>query len=237
MKYAICLFAAAAVLLAAGTNYAATLSASYGWEDGSGTILGSFGNIADVANVSSGDEVSADVVITQGVTPNSGTQMLTVSEDPHASTPQAYIAYIEGLSDGDTVDASYYGWDSTPSGSPSLRIWAHWAFNGDATSYDGSAGGNSTYTDGSGWGQVSQSYTVADGHESLVIEARLYSSPSTGDVASSYFIDDLAISATFGDDSGRITTPGGMIQIPEPASVAMMLLAGLGLVGFRRRVR
>ncbi len=236
MKYAICLFAAVAMLLAASTAYAATLSASYGWEDGSGTILGSFGNVVSPANVSSGTESDPSGVLTATVTPNSGSQMLTVSESPHSSTPQAYLAYVEGLSEGDTVTASFYGWDSTASASPSLRIWGHYAYNGDVLSYAGSAGGNDTYTDGSGWGQASWSWTMPAGQEALVVEGRLYSTPSTADPATTtYFIDDLAIEVEFADGSGRITTPGGTIAIPEPSAVALMLLAGLGLVGLRRR--
>jgi hypothetical protein len=237
MKYAICSFAVAVMMLAAGQGYAATLSTSYGWEDGSGTILGSFGNLVNDANVTSGDEVSNSTTIYAGVTPNSGTQMLTVSESPHASTPQAYLAYVEGLSEGDTVTASFYGWDSTSGGSPSLRIWGHYATNGDVNSYTLSAGGNDTYTDGGtgGWSQVSYSWVIPAGQEALVVEGRLYSSPSTADPAlSSYFIDDLTVEVNFGGGAGQITTPGGTtaISVPEPTAVVLsvLALAGLGLV-------
>ncbi len=85
---------------------------------------------------------------------------------------------------GDEVTASFNGWDSTPDASPSMRIWGHWAANDDITSYAGSAGGNNTYTDGSGWNEVSHTWTVPDPQDdefALVIEARLYSYPSTSD--------------------------------------------------------
>ena len=235
MRNVICLFAAFAVLAVAGTSFAATLSATYGWEDGSGTILGSYGNLANPANVSSGSEISAASVITPSVTPYSGSQMLTFSEDPHDSTPQAYLAYIEGLDAGDVVTASFYGWDSTPSASPSLRIWGHYAEEGDALSYTGSASGNTAYTDGNGWGLVSWSWTIPSGQSALVVEGRPYSSPSTGATYSTYFIDDISVEVTGADETTTITFAGVETVVPEPSTIAMMLLAGLGLVGVRRR--
>lgn len=229
--------AAIAAGLMATAAQAAVLSTTYGWEDGTGTILSKYpadpgSNLVGEANVTTGDEVSNSVTIYQGVTPNTGSRMLTVSESPHSGTPQAYIAYIENLSAGDTITASFYGWDSTGSnGSPSLRIWGHWADNGDVNSYQTSASGNNTYTDGSGWSQVSWSWTNTSGYEALVIEARLYSSPSTADPATTtYFIDDLAVEVTSSTGNALITTPGG--TVPEPASLALM---GLGAVAMLRR--
>ena len=95
---------------------------SYSWEDGTGTILGSYGNVSSPGNVE----------VTGGVSPYDGTRMLTVSESPMGGTPHAYIAFIENLSPGDQVTASFYGWDET-SGAPSLRIWGGYASNGDIT--------------------------------------------------------------------------------------------------------
>ena len=135
---------------------------TYSWEDGTGTILGSYGNLSDAANVGT----------TSGVSPYDGSRMLTVSESPISGTPHAYIAFIENLSPGDQVTASFYGWDNAPS-APSLRIWGGYAANGDITVYQGSAGGNGTYTDGSGWSQVDHSWTIDEEQEALVIQARL----------------------------------------------------------------
>ena len=152
-----------AVSLATKTS-AATFSTSYDWEDGPGTILGSFGNVTAVANVTSGTELGDNVSLGP-VSPYAGNHMLTASEDPHTGTPQTYLAYIEGLEPGDVVNASFWGWDSTSGASPSQRIWGHYALNGDVNSYAGSAGGNSAYTDGSGWSQVSFSWTIPSGQE------------------------------------------------------------------------
>ncbi len=174
---------------------------NYGWEDG-GTLLGSYGNLVNPLNVAGGMDGSTPVA------PHSGNAMLQVTESPHSSTPQAYVAFIENLTDGDVVDASYWGWDSTPGASPSLRIWAHYAVSGDINSYEGSASGSTTYTDGSGWGQVSYSWTFDSSggtRDALVIEARLYSTPSTCDTCSTdFWIDDLQVTAP---DTAAVNTP------------------------------
>lgn len=186
----------------------------YSWEDG-GTILSFYGNLANPANVSSGSdpgtnnqEPSYDPPLT--VLPRTGTGMLEVMEDPHSSTPQAYVAYIEYLTEGDIVTASFYGWDSTEGTSPSLRVWGHYALNGDIDSYTGSAGGNADYTVGvlnGQWSQVQYTWTVDAGQEALVVEARLYSTPSTSDVHNTnYWIDDLQVTAP---DSAVINIPAG----------------------------
>ena len=117
---------------------------SYSWEDGTGTILGSYGNLADPANVGT----------TSGISPYDGSRMLAVSESPIDGTPQAFIAWVTDLSAGQDIEACFYGYDTTPSSAPSLRIWGSWSANDDINSYQGSADGNNDYTDGSGWGQV-----------------------------------------------------------------------------------
>jgi hypothetical protein len=217
MRTALCLVSALGLLV----SIAPAAQYDYGWEDG-GTILGSFGNLVDPTNVSGSQTGQAgDAGTYECPGPNSGTYYLHVAEEPHSSTPQAYIAYIENLTDGDVIDASYFGYDVTPDASPSLRIWAHYALSGDVNSYAGSAGGNDTYTAGTGWDQVAWSWTFdSDGgtRDALVIEARLYSAPSTGEYRTDYFIDDVSVTAP---DTAMVTFA------PEPASLLLLGLAGL----------
>lgn len=173
--------------------------AAYGWEDGA-TILGSYGNLTAPMNVSSGQGGT--------VTPHSGSAMLQVTEFPHSGTPQAFVAFIENLTDGDIITASFYGWDDTPGASPSMRIWGHWADSGDVGSYQGTAGGNSSYTAGTGWEQVSHTWTYSSAlitGDALVVEVRLYSTPSTSATASTdYWVDTLVVEAP---DTAVINVP------------------------------
>ncbi len=171
---------------------------SYSWEDGTGTILGSYGNLADPANVGT----------TSGVSPYDGSRMLTVSESPIDGTPQAFIAWVTDLSAGQDITACFYGYDTTPSSAPSLRIWGSWTANDDINSYQGSADGNNDYTDGSGWGQVCHTFSTNqenwDSDEALIIQARLYSS-SSGPDPTVYFIDLVEVTAP---GSATVNYPG-----------------------------
>ena len=174
---------------------APAMAATYGWEDG-GTILGSYGNLVNPLNVT--DPV------------HGGSHALQVSESPIGGTPQAYVAFIEGLTDGDEISGSFWGWDDTEGASPSLRIWGHYAVSGDVTSFAGSASGSSTYTTGTPedpWDQVSHTWTFDSGggtRDALVIEARLYSS-SSGPDPQDYWIDDIEVTTT--SSTATITFP------------------------------
>lgn len=226
MKVVVALSISALLLASTGAG-AATVN--YGWEDGVGTILGSFGNLVDDTNVSGVQpRIEGGLAVADVPGPNSGSRYLHVAENPHASTPQGFLAFIENLAEGDVVDASFFGYDTTLGSSPSMRIWGHWALNGDVTSYDGSAGGNTTYTGDviSGWEQVSQTWTVPAGKQALVVELRLYSTPSTSDPNhTDFFADDLSVTAP---NSASITVA------PEPASLSMLALGGLAILRRRR---
>ncbi len=206
----------------------------YGWED-SGTILSSYGNLVNPANVTMGSDPGTNnenpsYIPALTVLPRTGGAMLEVIEDPHSGTPQAFVAFIENLSEGDQVTASFYGWDSTEGASPSMRIWGHYALNGNVDSYEGSAGGNDTYTTGllnGQWSQVDYTWTVEAGKEALVIELRLYSTPSTGPNSTNYWIDDLHIDAP---DAATVNipgpvqptnTPGGPTYTPVPTDTPL----------------
>ena len=156
-------FLAIAALLYTANSFGA-LSWSYGWEDGTGTALGTYGN----AIVSNSMEQAYE-----------GTHSLKLIEDPLNGTPQAFVWWVTGLQDGDGIFADFYVYDTTPSASPSGRIWGH--YTDDPTNifaYSGSAGGNSTYSDGSGWTNLSWSWTFdsnGGANDGFVCEARIYS--------------------------------------------------------------
>lgn len=164
---------------------------TYGWEDGA-TVLSLYGDGTPpiiVTNVGAPDPV------------HGGSYSLLLEDNSPTGTPQAYLAFIVGLQDGDEVTASFWRYDTTPGASPSCRVWAHWNDTFcNIDGYNGSASGNDDYGPGTGWDETSWTYTVADGHTGLVIECRTYSNP--GD---SVWIDDMTITAP---DHAVIFTPG-----------------------------
>ena len=204
-----------AVISATCTSLASAdiVTGHWDWEDGASTILGSYGNLGYAANV-------FDPL-------NSGHgNVLEIHEDPIGSTPQAFVAWITGLTDGDIVTGSYWGLGDKDSGQfAATRIWGHYtSAGGDIDSYDGSAGGNSTYS-GAEWTFLEKTWTFnGDGgnHGGLVIEARIY-----GYSGGSYttWIDDLNVSVDDVDGSGGIVIH--FAPIPAPGALALLGLAGL----------
>ena len=198
-------------LMVAPAVHAAT--STYGWEDGVDTILGSYNDI-NAFNVGSPDPV------------HSGSRSLKLVDQASSGTPQAYVAWITGLEDGDAVEAGFWRYDTTSGSAPSVRIWAHYTNDlSDIDSYSGSAGGNSDYGSGEGWDLAEWSWTFDSNYgNGLVIEARTYSNP--GDTV---WIDDLTITAP---DTATITTP-----VPLPAAIWLFGSSLIGFVGIRRNVR
>jgi len=175
------------LLFAAWQVAAASVTETFGWE-GTQTILGSYGDIIAT-------------IVTDPV--HGGSQSLMLEDAAASGTPQAYVAWITGLSDGDIVTASFWRYDVTPAASPSCRIWAHWNDDpADVYGHNGSAGGQDDYGPGTGWDLAEYTWTVIDGHTGLVIEARTYS--EAGDIV---WIDDMTITAP---DGTSITTPGDL---------------------------
>ncbi len=194
IAFALCFVASAAY---------AEYTISYGWEDGVGTTLGHYGtNVPYELNVTGMVVGQACTLSTPYVCPGAfeGDRYLQAAESPHTGTPQLYLACITGLVDGDSVIASFYGYDPTPNGSPSLRIWGHYSDAHQCPdcpgTYTGSASGNADYTAGTGWDPVGYVfyYTPPNVGDALEIEARLYSSPSTiNPCTTDYFIDFLTV--------------------------------------------
>lgn len=156
-------------------------AAQCSWEDGTSTILGAFGNVASAENVGYPSPV------------HSGDRALKLVESPESGTPQAYLAFVENLEDGDVVEACFWAYDDTPSTPPSVRIWAHYAGASGIGSHEGTASGNTSYTPGNGWSEVCHEWTFerAGGRrDALVLEVRLYSPPGQ---PSEFYIDDISV--------------------------------------------
>lgn len=195
----------------------ATQIVNYGWEDG-GTTLGwmtGAPNTDTLANVT-------DIV-------HDGSSSLKLTS-PDATNSYNNIAWIKGLTAGDVVTASIWVYDTTPAGtgtgSPSGRIWGHYNDSAtDVTVSNGSASGNSTYSDGTGWSQLSYTWTIGAGHTGLVVEARMYDSTTGGGKpGDAIWIDDLSVTAP---DAATVVLP-----TPEPATMAIL---GLGALALRIR--
>lgn len=152
-----------------------------GWENDEGAI----------ALVGTGDPAIIATNVTAPDPVLGGVRALRLEDNSPSGTPEAWVAYLYDLEDGDVVTIGFWRYDTTPGGAPSVRIWGHWAdgLPTDLETENGSAGGNSDYGLGEGWDYVEHTWTVADGHTGLVIEARIYS--NAGDTV---WIDDLLIS-------------------------------------------
>ena len=170
----------AALLLLFPISALAFQTETYGWEE-SYTVLGVDGNGVP------------DLEYTSPV--HTGSQSLEFYETPLGGTPQAYVGWIQDLSDGDTVIASFWVYDTTPAGNPSGRIWGHWNDDPvDPYAYNGSASGNGDYSAGTGWSFLEWEWTVVDGHTGLMIEARIYSIAEFDTI----WYDDITITAPDG---------------------------------------
>ncbi len=174
-----------AVLLLAVTSIAlADNTETYGWE-GTNTILGNYGDII----------CTIDTEQVHG-----GSQALKVVDDAESGTPQAYVGWVVGLSDGDQVTASFWRYDVTPAAAPSCRIWGGWNDDpNDIYSYGGSAGGDRDSGPGTGWDLTEYTWTVEGGHQGLVIQVRTYS-----EAGATVWVDDMTITAP---DGAEIRTP------------------------------
>ena len=151
--------------------------------------------------------------------------------DGGESTPQAYVGWVEGLNAGDVVTASLWIYDTTPAASPSGRIWGHYNEFNDINDYAGSASGNYTYSDGTGWSFLEYSWTYSPTDldaTGLVIEVRTYS-----DAGDTIWVDDMTITAP---DYATIYTPGETLSpVPIPGAIWLLGTGLISLLGIRRK--
>lgn len=204
----------AAVAATVATSATADISASTGWEDTSAdALLGFSGNLYDWGYDTSD--------------PYSGNSSLFMIEDPVSGTPQGYVGWVTGLTEGDTVTATMWmkgasnGVDDDGKG----RLWGHYTASDDITTNEGSASGSLPYAGAGGvWTQAEHTWTIAAGKTALVIEARIYAYGENTLLLG----DDLTVSTS--NDGANITLAG---MIPAPGALALLGLAGLA--GRRRR--
>ena len=161
---------------------AATTVIDYGWEDG-GDVLGIYPD-PDLPSI-----IATNVAGWDGEPVHAGNFSLKLEDNAPSSTPQAFVALLWNLRDGDEITVGFWRYDVTPAAAPSCRLWGHWndLLPGDVYGYSGSASGELEYGPGEGWDYTSYTYVVS-GNTGLVIEARTYS--SAGDIV---WIDDLHI--------------------------------------------
>jgi hypothetical protein len=202
------------VFLAIGCGYSAMMTVNYGWEDGA-TILGNYLAI-EATNVAAPEPVY------------SGQHSLKLV-DSGVETPEAYVAYITGLSNGETISVNLWVYDITPGPgvSPRARIWAHYVKNNSINDFAGSAGGNASYSNGSGWSNLGWNWTIDLGYDrtGLVIEVRTYS-----DIGDTVWIDDLSVTAP---ETANVYVPGQ--TVPEPG-IIFLSLAALAVTLKRKKI-
>jgi hypothetical protein len=192
----------------------------YSWEDG-GTVLGSSlaVNITNVTGPQTG--LCGDCAGGSYSCPGAydGAYYLHAAESPHSGTPQLWVAWVTGLNTGDVVTASFYGYDITadPAG-PSLRIWGAFTDGVNVAVSLGSAVPASPvplYTPGNppGWGITQYTYLpVIAGAVGLRVEARLYSTPSSGTYTTDYWVDEVCVEVP---DYAVIHFPAGASPVSD----------------------
>ena len=178
------------------------LSACYDWADGA-TVLGSNGENVTFENV---------------VDPINGTGFaLKMTENPLSGTPQGYVGWVTGLTDGDIIDVSMLGLGDGTTTSK-MRLWGHYtSTGGDINAYAGSASGPSGYSESATeWTLLTHQWTFnSDGgaRDGLVIEARIY---SYTDAEPSGYVTDINVSVSTTGSGALISLPGTSCDITPP---------------------
>jgi hypothetical protein len=57
---------------------------------------------------------------------HSGNFSLKLEDNAPDGTPQAFVAFLWNLQDGDEITVGFWRYDDTPDAAPSVRLWGHW---------------------------------------------------------------------------------------------------------------
>lgn len=247
-----------------GAATAASFSAQYGWEDGSGTAFGVFPSSSTTfANVAAGSETDYGTgggPVVYNVTPNEGNRMLEITElDTTARNPDVTIGWIDGLLAGDTFSFSFDAFDPTDGRSPSVLPGAVYTNTGP-TSFAGYATPFQNFDNypGSGWltlqadavedsdtdpptQGIQEVFTFDPGTDrtGVALQARLFaqsaSQPGNGGPGTyKFFIDNLQVTVNSSNPNAKIVFIDGT-EVGVPEPSSLALLGLGGLLIARRR--
>ena len=230
--------------------FGGTKNLTFGWEDGTSTDLGFFaasGSGVVTSNVTSGSEIDygtedPPVPVTYDVDPFEGDRMLQITETPigtSAGGPRVFIGFVENLTDGDTIEFSFEGYDPSDGRSPSILPVAVYTTAGNINGLNGFLTPFQEFAPGTGWLHIvadaapdGATFPVdpvmvfdSDGglRDSVILEARVFR-PSAAlndaeDDDYNFFIDNMSVTVTSANENAQITLPDNSVTLVNSTSV------------------
>lgn len=200
-----------------------TTDAFTGWENTSAdAVFGTFGNVGDYGYTAAPDPVY------------DGSHSLFLTESPAGGTPNAVVAWVTGLTNGDqiTVTMWFKGMtDDSGANASKGRIWGGYYDDTDTSTYSSSASGPNGYAGASGnWESTTHTWTYSGSGKAFGLQARVYAYGNN----TSVWGDNLSISVQSFDATIEVAGAGSAPVVPGPVA-GLAMLAGLAGVRGRRR--
>ncbi len=175
---------------------------TYDWADGAADYLGCFdGEMSTIVDPLCNHTDSAGSGL--------ALQKETFATDGYA---MGFLAAVWDLQVGDEVTVNLWRRDDN-SNMPYFRLWSHYndalenatdARGQDMEADDGSLGGNNDFGSQSGWEEFSYTWTIAEGHNGLVIDGVVY-----GDRGATIYVDDITITVP---DHASVRLPNAIYE-------------------------